>query len=108
MISSGVMEEPEVGGSRRRFARGRRPLPACLVLLGLAAGCGKAAGPASPPPVPVEAITLAEHPVEQATEFVGTVKSRRSTTVQPQVEGFLTKILVRSGDRVQPGTPLMQ
>jgi RND family efflux transporter MFP subunit len=29
-------------------------------------------------------------------------------TVQPQVEGFLTRILVRSGDRVQPGTPLMQ
>ena len=46
--------------------------------------------------------------MEQTTEFVGTVKSRRSTTVQPQVEGFLTRILVRSGDRVQPGTPLMQ
>jgi RND family efflux transporter MFP subunit len=36
------------------------------------------------------------------------VKSRRSTTVQPQVEGFVTRILVRSGDRVRPGTPLMQ
>jgi RND family efflux transporter MFP subunit len=28
--------------------------------------------------------------------------------VQPQVEGFVTRILVRSGDRVRPGTPLMQ
>ena len=74
----------------------------------LAASCGKAAGPAGPPAVPVEVVTLAERPVEQTTEFVGTVKSRRSTTVQPQVEGFLTRILVRSGDRVQPGTPLMQ
>ena len=46
--------------------------------------------------------------MEQTTEFVGTVKSRRSTTVQPQVEGFVTRILVRSGDRVQPGTALMQ
>jgi RND family efflux transporter MFP subunit len=36
------------------------------------------------------------------------VKSRRSTTVQPQVEGFVTRILVKSGDRVGPGTPLMQ
>src|SRR4029077_5816606 len=52
--------------------------------------------------------TLAAHPVEQTTEFVGTVKSRRSTTVQPQVEGFVTRILVRSGDRVGPGTPLME
>jgi RND family efflux transporter MFP subunit len=58
--------------------------------------------------MPVEAVVLAERPVEQTTEFVGTVKSRRSTTVQPQVEGFVTRILVRSGDRVRPGTPLMQ
>jgi RND family efflux transporter MFP subunit len=47
-------------------------------------------------------------PVEQTTEFVGTVKSRRSTTVQPQVEGFVTGILARSGDRVRVGTPLME
>ncbi len=57
--------------------------------------------------MPVEVVTLAEQPVEQTTEFVGTVKSRRSTTVQPQVEGFVTRILVRSGDRVGAGTPLM-
>jgi RND family efflux transporter MFP subunit len=58
--------------------------------------------------MPVEVVTLEERPVEQATEFVAIVKSRRSTTVQPQVEGFVTRILVRSGDRVAPGTPLMQ
>jgi RND family efflux transporter MFP subunit len=57
--------------------------------------------------MPVEVVTLVERPVEQSTEFVGTVKSRRSTTVQPQVEGFVTRILVSSGDRVRPGTPLM-
>ena len=76
----------------------------------LAAACGKqAAAPGGgPPAMPVEAVTLERRPVEQATEFVGTVKSRRSTTVQPQVEGFVTRILVRSGDRVGPGTPLMQ
>jgi RND family efflux transporter MFP subunit len=58
--------------------------------------------------MPVEVVTMQARPVEQATELVGTVKSRRSTNVQPQVEGFITRILVRSGDRVQPGTPLMQ
>jgi RND family efflux transporter MFP subunit len=58
--------------------------------------------------MPVEVVTLKPHPVEQTTELVGTVKSRRSTTVQPQVEGFVTRILVRSGDQVAPGTPLMQ
>jgi RND family efflux transporter MFP subunit len=56
----------------------------------------------------VEAVTLAERPVEQSSEFVGTVRSRRSATVQPQVEGFVTRILVQSGDRVQPGTVLLE
>jgi len=58
--------------------------------------------------MPVEVVTLKERPVEQTTEFVGVVKSRQSTTVQPQVEGFITRILVRSGDRVAPGAPLLE
>src|SRR6185436_4074144 len=41
-------------------------------------------------------------------EFVATVRSRRSTIVQPQVEGFVTRIQARSGDRVRLGAPLMQ
>ena len=31
------------------------------------------------------------------------LKSRRSTTIQPQVEGFITRIAVRSGERVAAG-----
>lgn len=60
------------------------------------------------PPMPVELLTLAPHPVEQASEYVGNVKSRQSTTIQPQAEGFLTKILVKSGDRVVAGAPLFE
>lgn len=56
--------------------------------------------------VPVEILTLAEKSVEQAGEFVGTVRSLKSMTVQSQVEGFITKINVKSGDRVAPGTVL--
>jgi RND family efflux transporter MFP subunit len=75
----------------------------------MAAACaGPAARSGGPPAVPVEVMALRPHLVEQASEFVGTVKSRRSTTVKPQVEGFVTRILVRSGDRVSPGAPLMQ
>lgn len=59
------------------------------------------------PPIPVEVVTLALRPVEEVTEFIGTVKSRRSTLVQPQVEGFVTHIAVRSGDRVRAGALLM-
>ena len=92
----------------------------CLTVLAslVAAGCGGA--PAEGPPgagaggrgggpgVPVEMVTLAPVPVEDASEFVGTVKSRRSTVVQSQVEGFLTRIAVTSGARVTPGTVLFE
>jgi RND family efflux transporter MFP subunit len=58
--------------------------------------------------MPVEVMTLAPKPVEQLTEFVGTIKSRHSTTVMPQVEGYITKINVKSGDRVTKGTVLLE
>jgi RND family efflux transporter MFP subunit len=35
------------------------------------------------------------------------VKSRRSASIQPQVDGSLTRILVKSGDRVRAGQVLM-
>jgi multidrug efflux pump subunit AcrA (membrane-fusion protein) len=84
-----------------------------------AAGCGRGEAPAAGadgaggraggmPAMPVEMVTLAEAPIEQAGEFVGSVKSRRSTTVQPQVEGIITRILVKSGDRVTPGKPMVE
>lgn len=60
------------------------------------------------PPMPVEVLTLQEKPVEQTTEFVGTVRSRRSTTIQPQVEGFITRIVATPGQTVRPGALLME
>jgi RND family efflux transporter MFP subunit len=38
---------------------------------------------------------------------VATIKSRRSATIQPQVDGSLTRILVKSGDHVHAGQTLM-
>lgn len=51
---------------------------------------------------------MAAGPVEQFSELIGTVRSRRSVTVQPQVEGFVTRIAVTSGARVAPGAVLME
>jgi RND family efflux transporter MFP subunit len=56
-------------------------------------------------PVQTAAVTLA--PVPQSSEYVATIKSRRSATLQPQVDGRLTGIRVRSGDHVKAGQPLM-
>ena len=69
------------------------------------AGGGMAGGM---PAMPVDIVTLEAKPVEQATEFVGTVKSRRSTEIQPQVEGFITRIMAKPGQRVAAGAVLME
>jgi RND family efflux transporter MFP subunit len=47
-------------------------------------------------------------PVNDATEYVATLKSRESAAIMPQVEGQITAILVRSGDRVVAGAPILQ
>ena len=46
-------------------------------------------------------------PVPTSDTYVSTIKSRRSATLQPQVDGNLTKILVKSGDVVKAGQLLM-
>jgi RND family efflux transporter MFP subunit len=56
----------------------------------------------------VEAVTLSPKPVERTTEYIATVKSRRSTTIQPQVDGFITAIMAKPGQRVSRGTALIQ
>ena len=60
------------------------------------------------PAMGVDIVTLESKPVEQTTEFVGTIKSRRTADIQPQVEGFITRIRVKSGDRVAAGAVLME
>ena len=55
--------------------------------------------------VKTETINLA--PVPREDEYVATIKSRRSANIQPQVDGTLTKIVVKSGDHVSAGQPLM-
>lgn len=82
-----------------------------VALIGLACGGngGQAAGPGGgPPPMPVEIVTLAAKPVAQTSEFVATLKSRQSATIQPEVEGFITRIAVRSGQRVVRGAVLFE
>ncbi len=74
-----------------------------------AAGAGPG-GPGGGPPMAmgVEAVTLTARPVERTSEYIATVKSRRSTTIQPQVEGFITRIAARPGQRVGRGALLME
>ena len=57
-------------------------------------------------PVQTETISLA--PVPQYDEYVSTIKSRRSATINPQVDGNLVKIYAHSGEHVRAGQVLME
>lgn len=58
--------------------------------------------------LPVQTLTVAATPVAQSDTYVATIKSRRSATLNPQVDGNLVSILVHSGDHVKAGQLLMQ
>jgi RND family efflux transporter MFP subunit len=64
--------------------------------------------PPAMPPIDVKTVTLEAKPVPQTSDFVASVRSLRSTTIQPQVDGFIRQIFVRAGDRVRAGQPLVQ
>jgi RND family efflux transporter MFP subunit len=74
----------------------------------ISSGCSKTeAKQPAPQPLPVKTETIQLSPVPQIDEYVATVKSRRSASIQPQVDGSLTHILVKSGDHVRTGQVLM-
>jgi RND family efflux transporter MFP subunit len=87
---------------------------ACLVAMG-AAGCG--AKPASVnasgeggagEAMPVQVQVVESKPIAETTEYLALLKSRHSATINPQVEGYITRIFVKSGDRVAAGAALLQ
>ncbi len=79
-------------------------------MLLMATGCQKkpASAGLAMQGLPVQTVTVAMAPVAQTSEYVATIKSRRSATLQPQVSGAVTEIYVRSGDHVQAGKPLIE
>lgn len=84
----------------------------CAVLGLAVTGCQqKAAPPAAQgggmQALPVQIASVSLEPVPQSSEYVATIKSRRSATLQPQVDGRLTGINTRSGDHVRAGQVLM-
>ena len=53
-------------------------------------------------------MALEARPLPQSSEYVAIIRSLRSTTVQPQVEGIVRQVFVMAGDRVGLDQPLVQ
>ena len=98
-----------------RLVRRVRPLKALvkgmwgLALAASVVGCGgpPAAKPV-PPPREVELLTLAPSETRDTGEYLGTLLSRQSVNVLPQVAGAVRRIHVSPGQKVEAGTPLLE
>ena len=57
---------------------------------------------------PVGLKTLQSSTVQETSQFIGSLTSRKSVTISPEIEGRVSQIYVDEGDEVQAGTPLLQ
>ncbi|PYT86888.1 MAG: efflux RND transporter periplasmic adaptor subunit [Acidobacteria bacterium] len=100
--------------SRRSALGTEQRIAICTLVLALSsflAGCGKSsanAPGAGPGAMPVQVRIATAAKIPETTEYLSILKSRHSAAINPQVEGQITKILVKSGDHVTAGTPLLQ
>lgn len=95
------------------FARAAsRALAAVAMLCALSlalSGCKKeeAAKPPPPPPREIDYHTMQQGEVRHTGEYLGSLLSRGSVTVLPQVNGYVRRVLVKPGQKVTVGTPLI-
>jgi RND family efflux transporter MFP subunit len=81
----------------------------------MATGCtqhssGSAPDGKNPAPAafPVKIIVVQEQMVPESSDYLAMLRSRNSSALQPQVEGAIIRILVHSGDRVNPGASILE
>ena len=101
---------PSLRGSGGTHLIGRLGFAAIFCAAAFLSGCGQkqAAGNEEVPVVQVKTAIIEPVPISDASEYLGTLKSRHSTVLNPQVEGQIINIFVKSGDRAKAGTALMQ
>jgi len=88
-----------------------RMLPGgAFVLLSALTGCNAkpATQPQSFPPSPVKTQIARQIPVPVTSQYLVSLKSRESAAINPQVEGWIVKINVRSGEHVREGQTILE
>ncbi|WP_193196790.1 efflux RND transporter periplasmic adaptor subunit [Nostoc sp. MG11] len=63
---------------------------------------------AQPPGVRVKLSTVQTGTIEESSDFIASLESRRSVSLQPRIQGQVTQIFVRSGDPVAAGAAIIQ
>ncbi len=57
--------------------------------------------------LPVRIASVASGTIEDSSDYVASMNSRTSITLQPRVSGQVAQIFVQAGDRVDAGTPIL-
>jgi RND family efflux transporter MFP subunit len=90
----------------------RKVVAAGTVAFAALAACNRAPevppGPQAFPPAVVKLEAAHPAPIEDTTEYIAVLKSLNSTAIQPQIDGQITEIFVKSGDHVRQGDRLVQ
>lgn len=82
-----------------------------IVALSLLGACSRgevSAKADKPPGIRVKLALVQTATIESSSEFIASLQSRRSVTLQPRIEGQVTQILVKSGDQVAQGREIIQ
>jgi RND family efflux transporter MFP subunit len=81
-----------------------------LVVLLVLIGCNAKPDTAmqTPPPMPVKTQIARPIPIQVTSQYLVSLKSRESAAINPQVEGWIVKINVRSGEHVREGQPILE
>jgi RND family efflux transporter MFP subunit len=83
-------------------------LAACVIAMGCSGKAAPHPNAGGPGGMPVKVLEAKAVPVNDASEYVATLKSRDSAVIMPQVEGQITQIFVHSGERVEAGSPMLE
>src|SRR6202171_1984721 len=92
----------------RRVAALLLALSAGVFVWGWQKRAGDSAPRASGPAMLVQVQIAPAVKIPDTSEYLSILKSRHSAAINPQVEGQITRIFVKSGDHAEAGTPLLQ
>ncbi|MEL7083622.1 MAG: efflux RND transporter periplasmic adaptor subunit [Cyanobacteria bacterium P01_A01_bin.3] len=79
-----------------------------LVAIGAARNKSQLQATAPPPPPAVRVQDVSSESVARSSEFVGALNALERVTLRSEAEGRVQQILVREGERVEAGTPIVQ
>ena len=85
-------------------------LATALMLTALTPGC-RGNPPAlakGPPPVSVTTQVVEAGVLQDSSEFVGSLEAKQRVALKPQISGRVVQVLVKQGDGVEPGNPIVQ